>query len=252
MHDPYGVEAGTPAQPGAPGLPPAAAVQPPLPTKTSALAITAFVLSLLFFIPFLPLVGGILGIVATVRISRRRGQLGGMGLAIAAIPTGFVIFLFTIGIYAAIAIPAFVKYARKSKSVEVTEGLDKLRAGARAYYQSERYSEQGQALAPRFPPGVTDWVPRTPCCQGPGGRCAPTEDEWNVEPWRALRFGYADPHYFQWRYESSGEGRAAQFRITARADLDCDGSYSSYELRGAIGPDGEVATEGPITSEPLE
>ena len=36
-----------------------------------------------------------------------------------------------IGILAAVAIPAFVKYLRKSKTVEVTEALDKVKIGAK-------------------------------------------------------------------------------------------------------------------------
>ncbi len=256
MTDQHGVGPGQSQAGGPPGghdpYPPTGAPYPPSSTKTSGMAITAFVLSVLFFIPLLPLVGAILGIVATVRISRRRHELGGMGLAVAAIPTGFVIFIFTIGIYAAIAIPAFIKYTRKAKTVEATEGLDRLKVGARAYFQSERYDEGGKLLASRFPPGHTDWVPKTPCCKGATRRCIPADSEWSVEPWRSLRFSMSEPHYFQWRYRSAGEGRQAHFIVEARADLDCDGKYSSYKLGGQVDEGTNVVTRGPIITAEIE
>ena len=42
-----------------------------------------------------------------------------------------------IGILAAVAIPAFIKYIRKSKTVEATEGLDKINIGAKSYFQAD-------------------------------------------------------------------------------------------------------------------
>ncbi|MCC6748246.1 MAG: pilin, partial [Deltaproteobacteria bacterium] len=44
-----------------------------------------------------------------------------------------------IGILAAVAIPAFIKYLRKSKTVEATEGLDKVKVGASQYFQADHY-----------------------------------------------------------------------------------------------------------------
>ena len=214
--------------------------------KTSGLAIAALVLACLFFIPFLPLVGAILGIVgaATIRPPRR-----GRGLAIAAIPTGFVVVFFLQGILAAVAIPAFIKYTRKSKTIEATEGLMKLRAGARAFAAADRYDKAGNPLPKGFLRGKTGWVPATACCsQATTPKCTPSADDWNKQPWKGLHFALSDPHYFQWRYLSNGR----QLVFEARADLDCDGVYSSYKLLGELSANGQVEFRGPIIRDEIE
>jgi Tfp pilus assembly major pilin PilA len=43
------------------------------------------------------------------------------------------------GVSAAIAIPAFIKYLRKAKTVEAIQGLDQIKAGAKAFYQADHY-----------------------------------------------------------------------------------------------------------------
>lgn len=221
---------------------------PPAPRKTSGLAITAFVLSLLFFLPLLPLIGSILGIVATVRLSSRK-HLGGMGLAIAAIPVGVVVVFFLQGMLAAIAIPAFVKYIRKSKAIEATESLDKIRAGLRAYARADHFDQQGNLLPKAVPVGVTDWTPPHACCRWEGRRCVPKAADWQKKPWPQLHFGLSEPHYFQYRY-ASRDGK--RFFVEARADLNCDGTYSSYRLEGEVDASGNVKAVGPIIEREME
>lgn len=214
--------------------------------KMSALAVTAFVLSLLFFLPFVPVVGSILGIVA---LARGRRDLGGTGLAIAAIPVGLVVVLMIQGMMAAIAIPSFIKYVRKSKSVEATEGLDKLVAGARAYALADHYNNTGSLLPRRFPLAQTGWVPATPCCEQPSApRCSSTPADWGGEPWRSLHFQLAEPHHYQWRYSSDGKTMTAE----ARGDLDCDQTYSSFSAVGTIGESGTPTFRGPIIEREIE
>src|SRR6188472_3686178 len=45
-----------------------------------------------------------------------------------------------LGILAAIAIPAFVTYIRRAKTVEATENLSKMFDGAASYYSRERHT----------------------------------------------------------------------------------------------------------------
>lgn len=71
-------------------------VQPPAPTKTSALAIWGFILAI-----FLPLIGLILSIVAVTQI--KRTHEGGKGLAIAGIVIGSIFFFFQIMFFASLA-----------------------------------------------------------------------------------------------------------------------------------------------------
>jgi type IV pilus assembly protein PilA len=252
----------TPQQPPEPGVSPyqLGPEPPPAPAhgkrKTSGLAITAFVLACVFFVPFVPLIGGILGIVATAMLFGSRQHLGGRGLAIAAIPVGFFSFLIMQGMLAAVAIPAFVKYIRKSKTVEATEVLDKVASGARVYFLADHWDENGRLLPKRFPPGNTGWVPARICCDNPENMCEPLESDWDREPWRSLNVELIEPHYYQYRYSSSGHSAAARYVIEARGDLDCDGNYSRFRITGKA-PDPEeggtvVETEGPIIEDEIE
>jgi Tfp pilus assembly protein PilE len=226
------------------------AAAPPQKTKTSGLAILAIVLAVLFFIPFMPLIGALLGLVALARL-KARPHLGGRGAAIAAIIAGFVIFFFVQAMMGAIAIPAFIKYIRKSKTIEAMEGLDKLRAGAKMYYQSEHYDKNtGDLLPKRFPPGDAAWTPATDCC-AQGQRCFDLS-AWNKAPWIQLHFALADPHYFQYRFKSSGTNTAAKATLEARADLDCDGVYSSYLVELEVDEENGIQARGPIITDELE
>lgn len=205
-------------------------------TRTSKLAVTAFVLACLFFIPLLPLIGTILGIVALVRM---RPDQGGKGLAIAAIPVGLVMVLMLQGMLAAIAIPSFIKYTRKAKSVEALQQLDKIKAGARAHLAQ-------QEGAARFPVAHTDWVPATPCCEQPRQRCVGNAAAWSGEPWSTLHI-MGESGYYQYRYRSDGNEMIAE----ARGDLDCDGTFSSYRLVGEL-RDGQPVFQGPIIERDLD
>ncbi|MCA9667709.1 MAG: hypothetical protein KC503_19050 [Myxococcales bacterium] len=217
--------------------------QPQTPRqKTSGLAIAALVLACIVFLPILPLVGAVLGVVAVAKLP---SGAPGKGLAIAAIPVGCVVTLIHL-MLAAIAIPAFVHYTRLSKTTEARESLYKLRAGARTYFMNDHYSSSGQLAPKRLPAGSRDWTPSQSCCSQ-GGKCMPNANEWSAPHWKALRFEMSDPHYFQYRFYSSGTGRSTSVVIEARGDLDCDGIYSSFKMIGSVDMDGSLNIRGPIT-----
>ncbi len=78
-----------------------------------------------------------------------------------------------IGILAAVAIPAFMKYMRKAKTTEAINGLNKIYIGARAYLVDEQQSRGALSqTTPQFPEpeGLT---PAATCCARPGRKCAP-------------------------------------------------------------------------------
>jgi len=208
------------------------------PRKTSALAVVALVLSCLIFLPLVPLIGSVLGIIALVRLADRP-DLGGKGLAIAAIPVGLVVVLFLQGIMAAIAIPTFIKYIRKSKTVEATESLDRLTHAMQSYMDANG----------SLPRAQTGWVPTTPCCaQASQPKCAPDPAAWRGSPWTELGFTLSHPHYFQYRCTSGPRG----FELEARGDLDCDESYSSYKVQGTLAADGSLQVQGPVITDEIE
>ena len=130
-----------------------------------------------------------------------------------------------IGILAAVAIPAFMKYIKRSKTTEATTMVQKIYIGARVYWM-DRNTPEGTIAAdsPQFPTadgaaGNTG-ASRTAdfnCCVmgGPNERCAPDATLWEIGgggglAWKALKFSMDDPHYYGYEYNvnnvAGGEG----------------------------------------------
>ena len=156
-----------------------------------------------------------------------------------------------IGILAAVAIPAFIKYLRKAKTVEATEGLDKLKAGAEQYFQSDHYDTSTGNLLPKYFP-QTETLTSDCCSGGMAPKCNPSADNWNSPGWRALHFQQSDPHYFRWSYSSANSNTAAVYTASAVGNLDCDSTSSSYQLWGDIDAEFGVRTKGPIIINEIE
>lgn len=141
-----------------------------------------------------------------------------------------------IGILAAVAIPAFMKNARKAKTAEAVINVKKLFDGARSYWEEELVG-RGSILA--LPKQFPESVARTPgarCCP----KCAPDPSLWTDESWHALKFSMDDPHYFQYEYSAVGAGVGSNFAAMAYGDLNCDTVLSTFEMYGQVGADGSV------------
>src|SRR5256885_4494412 len=78
-----------------------------------------------------------------------------------------------IGILASVAIPAFMKYIRRSKTVEATMNLRKLYDSSVSYYESELADATGTILAKQFPQTKGDTPATNTCCGMTGQKCAP-------------------------------------------------------------------------------
>jgi hypothetical protein len=148
--------------------------------------------------------------------------------------------------------PALVRRQLRVRTIEATEGLDKLKVGAKAYYQADHYDKKGTLLPKAFPPSSKGWTPKVPCCKQKGQRCAPNPKQWNTSTWRGLYFQLTDKHHYQFRFTSKGKGRQATYVIEARGDLDCDGVYSHYKLLGHVERDFSVHSRGPVITNELE
>ncbi|MGZ7036514.1 MAG: pilin, partial [Ilumatobacteraceae bacterium] len=81
-----------------------------------------------------------------------------------------------IGVLAAVAIPAFLKYIRRSKTIEATMNIRKLFDGSVAYFEAEHANSTGGTLAKQFPAtvAITPGNPNTTCCGKSGDRCVPS------------------------------------------------------------------------------
>ena len=150
-----------------------------------------------------------------------------------------------IGILAAVAIPAFMKYIKKSKTAEATQQVKKLADGARSYYMEDRVAQGGGfAIQKQFP----NPAPSTPglgaCCGQPSDKCPVLTFLWNAEPWTSLKFGMTDPHYYSYEFVSGGFARGSTYTARANGDLDCDGTFSTFEMYGSISADNEPTSAG--------
>ncbi len=161
-----------------------------------------------------------------------------------------------IGILAAVAIPAFVKYIRKAKTVEATEGLDKLKAGAKSYFQADHYDSAGDLLPKQFPGTSTALVTPTAndCCGGSTPKCEASSEvtAWNVPVWRSLQFQQSDDHYFWWSWAGDSSNTSSVFTADANGNLDCDSDYSTYRMLGSVDAEYGVVTKGPIITNAIE
>ena len=147
-----------------------------------------------------------------------------------------------IGILAAVAIPAFTRYVKKSRTSEAVGHLNKEWAGSLTYYESDHITTGGTMLAKQFP-GPSGGLANsgTECGCSTGGRCAGGDTVWGGDSvWLALNFSLPDPHNYLPRYAGAATGSAAQFTAQATGDLNCNKTTSSFSRQGAINTNGDV------------
>jgi type II secretory pathway pseudopilin PulG len=128
-----------------------------------------------------------------------------------------------IGVMAAVAVPAFMDYLKRSKKTEAALQLNRIGKSAKL-----AYADTG-----KFPTGSTPLVPDQPCCGGPNNHCPAVPDAYAASAvWKALDFEIAEPTLFQYAYRGTADGQS--FHAKAVGDLDCDGISITYELEGTV------------------
>jgi len=150
-----------------------------------------------------------------------------------------------IGILAAIAIPAFSRYIRKSHTAEAAGFLNKEWAGSLSYYMTDFTIGAGKILPRQFPGPAAAWEVSGSvhdCCELPGERCPGGASVWTSDPvWAALKFSLPDAHAFLPGYSGAGEGVHGQFTAYARGNLkNCDAKYSEFIRVGQVNSNGDV------------
>lgn len=126
---------------------------------------------------------------------------------------------------------------KKEKRVEAEVNLKKIYEGARSYYLEESIGRGAVApVPPQFPDSIGMTPPAGSCCGRTGNKCSADHTLWLVPSWEALKFSVDDPHYYSYEFVSGPAG----FTVRAVGDLDCDGQFSTFEMSGTVGPEGDV------------
>ena len=151
-----------------------------------------------------------------------------------------------IGVLAAIAIPAFINYVKRTKTSEAPSNLKSLFTGAAAYYENDTWMQGLAALG-----GMTASSNR---CVGTAGSVntmpssSKYQPDWDMEAdgaaFAALNFQPSDPIYFQYDIVPSGTvtgtcgdmtaAGAQLYAFQARADLDDDTMTSLFEVAAGV------------------
>jgi type IV pilus assembly protein PilA len=141
-----------------------------------------------------------------------------------------------LGILAALAIPAFIGYVRRSKTSEATGNLNSMFKSAASYFSQERAAKSVTGTVASYcTVGVEPISPSTP-----GANKQPYSAGPNAI---ALGFKIADYVYFGYGITNdgtSGCGIAANddvYTFFAEGDLDGDGTHSRFELATRVDPD---------------
>lgn len=160
-----------------------------------------------------------------------------------------------LGILAAVAVPAFLKYIKRSKTTEATMQLRKLYDSSATYFATDWATSAGAILDHQFPATETN----TPGVASVGAtKIVTPETVWsaaNSATWTALNFAVTDPHLYTYQYDSTGStstDNASQFTASAFGNLDDDGTYSTFVRFGSVDNMETTGSAGLFISNELE
>ena len=147
-----------------------------------------------------------------------------------------------IGILAALAIPAFIGYIRRSKTAEATTNVRNIFVGAASYYQTESWGRGVLMAGGTSAATVFCTVPTAGTTNVPG--VSKSQLDFDVQPTSfsgmmgsgsGLGWSVADPVYYQYRVTASTNmcGNmidTPQYTFDAVGNLDGDTVNATFEL----------------------
>ncbi len=158
-----------------------------------------------------------------------------------------MIVVVILGILAAVAIPAFTRYVRKSKTSEATGNISHIVQGEVTAFQQFADSDYEHFVSTTATPSAAPTESKYP----------PNSLLWTSDPaWAALSFSLDTGHYYQYEAGPIGGGGGGvvislmlgdapppgptdSFAVTARGDLDGDGELSAFVRTGTLN-NGEI------------
>lgn len=151
-----------------------------------------------------------------------------------------------LGILASVAMPAFVKYVRNSKTSAAVTSIRNIYDGQVAYFIAEQVDRNGNQLSNAF---IT--CAATPTSVPPG---VPVAGNWDSVGWRKINFALDSDTNYQFSVTTAGITSTSRFTATAIGDLDNDNIESTFERTGEVNTTtGEVeGSPGVYKLRPLE
>lgn len=142
-----------------------------------------------------------------------------------------------IGVLAAVAVPAFINYVKRSKTSEAASNLKSLYTGAASYYQAEHWGQGVQAVGAASAASThCEVASATPTWTASQNKQV---IDWDAEAasYESLNFQVSDPIYYEYHITAgNGDacGNAAStagiYTFAANGDLDGNGTKSTFEL----------------------
>lgn len=141
-----------------------------------------------------------------------------------------------IGILAAVAIPAFLKYVKQAKTSEAKVNLRKIYDGEVTYYQEEKVTVDGNVIDKQFVTAPAGGGMTPSAALGVNKRGG----DWDDAAWSAIKFAVDSPVLFSYAVTAANTDTSSSFTAYAYGDLDGDGTTSRFQ-RGAIISGGEIS-----------
>jgi type IV pilus assembly protein PilA len=159
-----------------------------------------------------------------------------------------------IGILAAVAIPAFMKYIRRSKTAEASGSLRKIYDGVVAYMNVEHVSSIGTIQPRTFPANRAQTPASATQCSNAGGKYPSNSSAWTPASWVDINFEINDPHYYDYGFTSTNTttnvASGNTMSINAQGNLNCSGPTSLFRRVAAVDATSAITSSGvAITSE---
>jgi len=151
-----------------------------------------------------------------------------------------------IGILSSVAIPAFIKYLKQSRTTEALTNMRKIYDGEIAYFDIDHVDRVGVRFESQF------------LSAGPQPTSVPKGvkilGNWSSAQWGELKFALDGPVRYQFQALAAGVGITSSFTARAQGDLDGDGTSSLFERTGSVNPvTGQLSGgAGVFTEEALE
>jgi type IV pilus assembly protein PilA len=149
-----------------------------------------------------------------------------------------------IGILAAVAIPAYISYTRKSKASEVNENLKRCFRGVTEFYDTPRTQADGTKISSVLPPSLA------PFCPEPMGAIAALNGNTGYVDWA----GHANlDGCYQYTLVSQPRALGARglaFHCEAWTDIDDDNAIANWSLPGIWDPGVEAFSSGAVAHDP--